>query len=184
MPDSRGQLGTALGAGAGRAATYVIAASVIVFCATLALVLSPRLRAIAGIQPAVGGYAVGDYVDVPFDRATVPRGGAAVFVRASCPACEQAAPNLQQFIRTASDPRSVFVVIGSAAREQDQQFARATGADADRILIVDFSTLRLARIPTVLVFDRTGRITFVRSGALSAEDFAAARRMLDTISTP
>jgi hypothetical protein len=178
MPDRGGQIGSGLANVVGRTAIAVTALCVVVIFATAALVLSPGLRDAVGLESSpTAGYAIGDPIDLPaaWRQASTPT--LAVFLRGSCPTCADSAPLLRRLAAEYADrPERILFVIGDSALERDRAFVAELGAE--RVAEVDFRQLRLARVPTIVVFDSRGIITFVKSGVIAADDLDAARRLL------
>ena len=155
-----------------------IAVTVFALCtvgATSALVLSPTLRRLLGVEHAAVDYVVGQRVDLPLDSFPAEERNLLLFVRGTCSACQNAVPALKQFIVDVSGRSGVSVrmVTSQLYAEDAPTFALRIGLSATQIMSIDMASLRLQRIPTLLVVNRAGVITRVLGPAELPRGLAA-----------
>ena len=127
-------------------------------------------------------YAKGDTIELPRSTYSSSRTMIAVYGTSFCPASRSSAPFLRHLFRTiAGDAgtRSILVPTSSLS-DYELQFAADIGLSPHDIIEIPRPIARIKLVPTVIVVDRTGRILFVREGAL---DSAAVDVLLAVLSS-
>jgi hypothetical protein len=140
---------------------------------TVALILSPRLQVLVGLARSVEAYRVGDRVDVPSDAYERARYTVILFGRASCAACQRAAPALGRlFAVLVQSEVGVRVVAPKASSNEQLSYVRSLGLEDADFLPAEMRTLRVRSVPTALLVDREGLIREVAEGEDRLEAFA------------
>jgi hypothetical protein len=149
-------------------ATWLTIAAILLVGGTIALVLSPSLRASLGFR-ASAGYSIGEVVDLPPSWLSTSGFTAVLFLRHSCPSCQAASPHLQHLIRQArTGSVSVIAVIGHSAASQDREFARDLGVPDQQVREADVRRLRVRTVPTLLLVAPGGQIVQLVEGLVTA----------------
>ena len=165
----------AIGEGASRALLIASLVCVVTVVATAGALVVPAVAARLGwtsttVRPA---YEVGSRIDVPASLYADRARTVLVFGRSSCGACERAKPMLSSAIRevTRESSVSVAMVAGAGATAADRQFARDLGIPEDRFFTLDVQSLKLERVPTLVLVDQRGTVLFEREGTLDQTHF-------------
>jgi thioredoxin-like negative regulator of GroEL len=108
-------------------------------------------------RPQPPAYAAGQTVDVPADWYASAPYTLVLFARASCGACQQASPFLQQLVREMRGKGDVLFASPGLEPESDREYARTLGVPDDRTRQVP-AGLRVRATPTLVLVDRSGRI--------------------------
>ena len=115
--------------------------------------------------PKVSAYSIGDTIDIPQQL----YGGASetlvVFVRESCTACQEAAPDIAKLsaaLGAMSANVPTVVLTGSTHVEADRAFAKRLGDVTHQHLA--FNTLRLRTVPTMVLVNRRGTVLYSQEG--------------------
>jgi hypothetical protein len=132
------------------------------------------LRKVVGLQ-AETGYSIGTLVDFPRDWLSGSGFTAVLFLRHSCGACQAAVPQFRRIVdRAGAKNVSVIAVTLRSDRrldeDQDRSFARELGLTDSQIHVSDAGTLRLRRVPTMLLVTSDGRIVYHAAGAITSSD--------------
>lgn len=156
----------------GRAAAVIVVGCLAVVSATALLLAFPPLRTRLGIGPAVGpSYKTGERFDGPASLYGETPYALVLFARSSCGACQRAKPFYARLNLVAAGRPAIRVVLAvpaSAPPEGERGYGREAGVDADRVFSVNFASLRLHAVPTVVLVDRSGRILDAWEGLLSS----------------
>lgn len=152
-----------------RVAIALAVAGLAVVSATAALVARPDLRARLGL--ASGAYAVDQVVDLPRSIYDSSSYTLLIFARSTCEVCQRSAGFLSRLAsQTASAGGAVRLVSSAPVAEGELAFARALGLADGQVAPVDLKTLRVRRVPTIVLVDRQGAIHYAREGAVAASD--------------
>jgi hypothetical protein len=163
----------------GRTAGFANATLAVALGVTLAVIVWPRVEASLGITPDAepAAYAVGQTIDVPADWYQAKPYTLVLFARATCGACQQAQPFLQQLVadvRTKGD-----VIVGSPGLEPDadRAYARQLGLDDAHVRAVP-AGLRVRATPTLVLVNQRGRILGAWEGVGPAEQQIAIQKSI------
>jgi hypothetical protein len=148
--------------------------------ATVFVLRTPQLSSWLGAGDPVA-YDEGDRIDVPsplYARSDVT---ALLFVRSNCAVCQDTKPLYAEVIRELRTlpGAAILAVIRRPVQGEDTAYAAELGLDATEYAAIDFTSLRLRRVPTLVIVDRTGRIVHAWEGAPPVPDrdgFAATVR--------
>jgi hypothetical protein len=152
-----------------RVAIALAVAAVVVVVATAALVARPDLRSRLGLAPEP--YAVNQVVDVPSTIYDSSSYTLLIFARSTCDVCQRSAKFLSRLAdQAAGAGAEVRLVSGAPVVESELAFARALGLSDAQVAPVDLKTVRVRRVPTIVLVDRRGEIHYAREGAVSASD--------------
>jgi hypothetical protein len=144
-------------------------AGVAVVGATAALVARPDLRDRLGLTP--GTYAVKQVVDVPPDIYDSSSYTLLIFARSTCEVCQRSSGFLRRLAgESASAGMGVRLISSTPLAESELVFARVLGLADGQVAPVDLKTLRLRRVPTIVLADRQGAIHYAREGAVPASE--------------
>ena len=133
----------------------------------------PGWRRALGLMASDGAvYGVGDRIDVPvslYDSASVTL---LVFTRSSCGICQRARPALATLAIALRDHAAVGVrmVVAEGTQADERKYLHDIGLTDSHLAAVDFRTLRLQRLPTTVLVDRTGRVLYALEGEPTASD--------------
>jgi hypothetical protein len=143
-----------------RRATTVISAVLVTAMASTALAVAwPRLASAMGAKPAPPppAYRAGDTIDVPAEWYAGSRRTLVLFGQASCGACQDATPYLEQLVSHLRGRAAVVVVSPGPTLDQDQTWAAAIGVESSAVFPVPHR-LRVRVTPTLVVVDAKGKI--------------------------
>lgn len=88
-----------------------------------------------------------------------------MFVRSDCSACQGSAPVFRKIAGRLSDTPTPMYLITSGARSDDEaRFTQQVGIAADRLVMLNFSSLRLQVVPTLVVVDQQGTVIYASEG--------------------
>jgi thiol-disulfide isomerase/thioredoxin len=152
-------------------AARIVATAAIVTCAivvggTVLILVTPAAR--AAVSDAFEGgqpYETGRPIDLS-PAAFQPSSPTTVFfVRSSCGACREAVPIFQTLVREIAGHPSWRALVVTDRRDRNAAtYAELLGARQADVIQVDFATLRLRRVPTVVVVDGSGLVRFAHEG--------------------
>jgi thioredoxin-related protein len=152
-----------------RVAIALAVAAVAIVGATAILIARPDLRARFGL--AREAYAVDQVVDVPHAIYDSSSYTLLIFARSTCEVCQRSAGFLRRLAgETAVAGGTVRLVSSTPVVESELAFARGLGLVDGQVAPVDLRTLRLRRVPTIVLVDRHGAIHYALEGAVPASD--------------
>jgi hypothetical protein len=161
----------------GRIAIALAVTAVVIVGATAALVARPDLRARLGLAPEA--YAVRQVVDVPPAIYNSSSYTLLIFARSTCDVCQRSAKFLSRLAgQTAGAGAGVRLVSSAPVVASELAFARALGLSDAQVAPVDLKTVRVRRVPTIVLVDRHGEIHYAREGAVSTSDQEAVIKTL------
>ena len=161
--------------------TAVMVASLATITVTAAVVALPFLRSRFGVSvPVTPEYVAGQQIDVPAALYDSTKYTLIYFASATCGACQRSKASLSQMTSEVSRRAGtrVMLVTSQAFREQELGFGRELGLDDPGIVALNLATLRLKRVPTVVLVDHTGRVLASHVGVLEDGD---RQSILDTL---
>jgi hypothetical protein len=143
----------------GRTAGFANATLAVALGITLAVVVWPRIESALGVQPRAESpaYATGQTIDVPAEWYQAKPYTLVLFTRASCGACQQAQPFLQQLIADVRAKGEVVVASPGLEPDLDREYARQLGVDPAHVRNVP-AGLRVRATPTLVLVNQRGRI--------------------------
>jgi hypothetical protein len=156
-----------------RTATIVISTCVAIVAASVFVLAVPGWRRALGLVAADGAvYGVGDRIDVPvslYDSAPITL---LVFTRSSCGICQRARPALATLAIALRDHATVGVrmVVADGTQADERKYLHDIGLTDSHLAALDFRTLRLQRVPTTVLVDRSGQVLYSLEGEPSASD--------------
>jgi len=164
--------------------------AVAVVCATVVTVTAvamamPSVRTSLGLGPAPEkpSYVAGQAVDFSSDVFGQASHTLAIFFRSDCGACERMKPYLARLTsRSSGLTLRVVAVTGITNSLDSLSFAKGIGLDESRLITMDLTTLRLKRVPTIMLIDRAGRIEIALEGIPSAQDEESLLRRVTSLS--
>ena len=158
----------------------------VVACVTLVTLTAayPFLQARLGAA-SLSGYRVGQTIDVPPEVYRDRSHTVVVFARSSCSASQRMKPLIARLADEFAESASAGVVLMTPAvnAADEAAFAGEVGVAPRHHFIRDLTTLKVARVPTVVVVDRRGRVEFVHSGQPTTADDEAALQQAVTAAT-
>jgi len=165
----------------GRLAVAAAATSVVLVAATAVAIARPDLREKLGLAP--GPYAAGQQIDVPASVYGGSRETLIVFARSTCSVCQRSVPYFRRiFDEAARDGIPVRLLSSAPLDPAELDFARGLGLRDEDVVPVDHKTLRLRRVPTIVLVDQRGEIHYAREGAVPAgEQGELLRRMTSLV---
>lgn len=142
-----------------RVATLASALLVTVFVGTLLVIVWPRIAAATGSRPTPPppAYAAGDVIDVPAEWYRGSARTLVLFGQASCGACQDAKPFLQQLVSTLHGRTAVVVASPGNALADDTAWAAAIGIPGTAVHAVP-GRLRVRVTPTLVIVNQQGEI--------------------------
>ena len=156
-----------------RVATVMSALLVAVLAGTLLVIMWPRIAAATGSRPAPPppAYAAGDVIDVPAEWYRGSARTLVLFGQASCGACQDAKPFLQQLV-TALQPRAAVVVASPGkGMTDDTAWAAEIGVPDTAVHAVP-RRLRVRVTPTLVLVNARGEILGAWEGVGPADQHA------------
>lgn len=165
----------------GRIAAGAAAASLVLVTVTAVAVASPSVRHAVGFGSAPA-YATHGRIDVPSAIYESSPHTLVVFARSTCTVCQRSVPFLAQLVREAARAGVQVRLLSSAPLTSDElAYARALGLDPTQVVATDWKTLRVKRVPTLVLVNQRGEIDYAREGsvpALEQEDLLRQLRSL------
>lgn len=145
-----------------RIATTGLVACVLLMTVTAAY---PLLQARLGAA-STSGYRLGEVIDLPQDVFRDAAHTVVVFARSSCAASQRMKPLLARLAGSLSDDPSIDVVLVTprANAPAESAFADQIGIEPRHHLAMDLTTLKVVRVPTVVVLNRRGEVEYVQDG--------------------
>jgi thiol-disulfide isomerase/thioredoxin len=164
--------------------------AVAVVCATALTVTAvaiamPSVRASLGFvpPPPAPSYAAGQRSDFPANLFEQAPHTLAIFFRSDCGACARMKPFLARLAaRDDGAAVRVVAVTGTGNRADSLAFAKQIGLGESRLMMIDIGTLRLKRVPTVVLMDRSGVIQVALEGIPSSQEEEKLLRMVTSLS--
>jgi thiol-disulfide isomerase/thioredoxin len=166
--------------------------AVAVVCATALTVTAvaiamPSVRASLGFAPPLPApsYVAGQPADFPASLFQQAPYTLAIFFRSDCGACARIKPFLARL--TARDDGAavrVVAVTGAGHRADALAFAKQIGLGESSLVMMDLGNLRLRRVPTVVLMDRSGVIQAALEGIPSSQEEEKLLRMVTSLSQP
>ena len=134
---------------------------------TLAFITWPRVANALGLEttppPRPPAYAVGDVIDTPAAWHAAAPHTLVLFARASCGACEKAAPFLKGLVADLQSRAGVVLVGGPETFGEDAAFGKLVGI-ADTAMHPAPPGLRVRVTPTLVLVDASGKILHAWEG--------------------
>lgn len=154
-----------------RLSTIVVVVCLLALAGTLALVVSPSLRARVGVGPAFEPppYAAGDHVDIDTAAYASSPLSLILFARSSCPACQRSADFHKQVVaagKTHGFP--TVLVTPSTDADAERVYAEGLGIPGVQIYQAAPGSIKLRAVPALMVVDTSGLIRHVWFGAPDA----------------
>jgi hypothetical protein len=98
-----------------------------------------------------------------------------LFVRASCPACESAAPTFARLVSGLEGTETdVRVLTPVADRARQLEYVNSLGLDENRLIQIELRALKVRSVPTAVLVNHRGVILGVSEGTDELESFAAS----------
>lgn len=163
-----------------RAAVTVTLACVTVVAGSALVLAVPALRQRLNHTPAEGpAYVVGERIDLPPTIHEASPLTLLLFSRAGCGSCQAAKPALASLVDRLADRPGVrtLLIARAGAEQEEREYLRDIGLDEGRLVGVDFSTLRLRRVPTIVLVDRRGEVRYSLEGIPTAVEQDALIRI-------
>ena len=164
-----------------RTATIVICTcAAIVASSVFALAVPGWRRALGLVVPDGAGYAVGDRIDVPVSLYESAPVTLLVFTRSGCGTCQRAKSAMATLAAALRDRATVRVtmVVADGTQADERKYLHDIGLTDGHLAGVDFRALRLQRVPTTVLVDRTGRVLYSLEGEPAASDQTALLRLV------
>jgi hypothetical protein len=156
-----------------RTATIVISTCAAIVAGTVFALAVPGWRRALGLTAADGVvYPVGDRIDVPVSLYESGPVTLLLFTRSSCGTCQRAKSALAALTTALRDRGTVRVtmVVADGTQADEGNYLHDIGLTAGHLAAVDFRTLRLQRVPTTVLVDRTGHVLYSLEGEPTASD--------------
>jgi peroxiredoxin len=154
-----------------RLSTAVVVVCLLALAGTVALVVSPSLRARAGVGPASEAppYAEGDRVDIDAAAYSTSPLSLILFARSTCPACQRSSDFYRQVI-AAGQAHKVPAVLVTPSTDTDAErvYAEGLGIPAAKVYQALPGSIKLRAVPALMVVDSSGLIRHVWFGAPEA----------------
>ena len=166
--------------------------AVAVVCATALTVTAvavamPSVRASLGFAPPppAPSYAAGQPADLPASLFKQAPHTLVIFFRSDCGACARMKPFLARLAARDDDSAvRVVAVTGAGNRPDALAFAKQIGLGESSLVMMDLGQLRLRRVPTVVLMDRSGVIQAALEGIPSSQEEEKLLRMVTSLSQP
>ena len=144
----------------------VVTSGAVLLVVATAVVIATPLRSWFHRGHSVA-YAVGDRIDLPPSLYAASEFTAVFFARSDCGVCQE---TKSLYAAVLSDLRSSgvakVVLLGRASHhDEDGAYASELGLDATEYASAEFGRLRLDRVPTLIVVNRSGTILGAWEGA-------------------
>jgi thiol-disulfide isomerase/thioredoxin len=163
-----------------RVATVASALLVMLVTGTALTIAWPRIASATGTRPPPPppAYQVGQTIDVPSEwYASSPR-TLVLFGQASCGACQDAKPYLQNLVARLHDRAAVVVGSPGNAFDDDAAWAVSFGIDHSSVFAVPHR-LRVKVTPTLVVVNQQGEILGAWEGVGPKEKHADLTAAID-----
>ena len=150
-----------------RASLLVSCCAVTIVALTVLALQTPRLASWLGVRPDAIAYDIGGPIDLPPRFFAASDVTALLFVRANCAVCQETKAMYADVVRAvkATPGARVLAVIGVPVRPEDAAYASELGLGATEQMPVDLASLRLRRVPTLIIVNRDGLIIRSWEGA-------------------
>ena len=136
-----------------------------IVAATATVIAWPSLGRAIGIDAGRRGYRVGDTVDVPAQAYQSTRRTVVMFLRSNCAACQKAKLPLKEVAHAVGSLDDIGVVmINPRGDTHGDSLTREIGTSRAARFELPPAALRVSVVPTVLIVDRQGVITFSHEG--------------------
>ena len=149
----------------------VVVVCLLALAGTVALVVSPSLRARMGVGPGSEPppYTAGDHVDIDAAAYSSSPVSLILFARSTCPACQRSSDFHKQVV-TAGQTRGVPTVLVTPSTDADAErvYAESLGIAAARVYRALPGSIKLRAVPALMVVDTSGLIRHVWFGAPDA----------------
>ena len=164
-----------------RVATITSALLVTAMASTALAIAWPRIASAMGSRPAPPppAYQSGDTIDVPVEWYSRSPRTLVLFGQASCGACQDAKPYLQQLASRLHDRAAVVVASPGHALEDDATWAASFGVERTSVFAVP-RRLRVKVTPTLVVVDQNGSILGAWEGVGPPDKQAALTAAIDS----
>jgi hypothetical protein len=157
-------------------------ASLVLVAVTAIVLARPGLRDAVGLGPAAA-YAAHSRIDVPPEAYQASPYTVVIFARSTCAVCRSAVPFLTTLVReAAAHGVAARLISGTPDARDEVAFAETFGLGGGAIVGADFRSLRVKRVPTIVLVDRDGVIHSAREGAIPAAAQAEWLRTLSSLS--
>jgi thiol-disulfide isomerase/thioredoxin len=158
-------------------------------CATVVTVTAialamPSVRSIFPGVPAAPkpSYEAGQSVDLPPGIVQQAPHTVVIFFSPDCGACERLKPFLARLSARGQNAVRVVAITGVANPADALAFAKQIGLDQSRLITMDLKTLRLRRVPTVVLIDQRGLVHAAIEGLPSAQEEESLLRRVTSLS--
>jgi len=167
-----------------RIATAISVGLGLLLTITVVTVAWPRVTSALGIErtapaPALA-YAAGSTIDTPEAWHRDASYTLVLFARASCGACQTAAPYLQTLVARVRETGVVVLAGSESAREEDAGYARSLGL-TDAEFRVTPAGVRVRVTPTLVLVNRQGRVLGSWEGVGREDRQASITREIETL---
>jgi len=145
----------------------------------------PSVRASLGFSPPppAPSYVAGQSSDFPASLFQQAPHTLAIFFRSDCGACARIKPFLVRLAaRDDGAAVRVVAVTGAGNRADALAFAKQIGLGESGLVMMDLGSLRLRRVPTVVLMDRSGVIQAALEGIPSSQEEEKLLRMVTSLS--
>jgi thiol-disulfide isomerase/thioredoxin len=164
--------------------------AVAVVCATALTVTAvavamPSVRASLGFAPPppAPSYVAGQTSDFPATVFEQAPHTLVIFFRSDCGACARMRPFLARLAARDDDAAvRVVAVTGAGNRADALAFAKQIGLSESHLVTIDLKTLRLSRVPTVVLVDQSGAIQTGLEGIPSSQEEEKLLRTVTSLS--
>lgn len=154
-----------------RVATVVTVLCLAIVATTIVAVASPTLRARLGLVPsAPPSYAAGSHIDLPHEMYSLAPVTLFAFVRYDCSGCQATKPILAEIAaRLREDSVPTVLVANNLHPEEELRYGTDAGLDRAHVVTMDWAGagLRLQRVPTFVLVNRTGEVIYASEGVPS-----------------
>ena len=145
-------------------------ASLVLVTVTAIVLAMPDLRDALGLGPRPA-YATRSRIDVPPAVYRTSSYTVVLFARSTCAVCRSSVTFLTKLVREAAAAGVAVRLLSSAPVAPDElAFAQGIGLGPAEVVAVDMRTIRVARVPTIVLVDREGEIRYAREGAIPAAE--------------
>jgi thiol-disulfide isomerase/thioredoxin len=167
-----------------------LSVAVAVVCATALTVTAvavamPSVRASLGFSPPppAPSYVAGQSSDFPPSLFQQAPHTLAIFFRSDCGACARIKPFLVRLAARDDGAAVRVVAVTSPGNRADAlAFAKQIGLGESSLVTMDLGGLRLKRVPTVVLLDRSGAIQSALEGIPSSQEEEKLLRMVTALS--
>jgi thiol-disulfide isomerase/thioredoxin len=164
--------------------------AVAVVCATALTVTAvavamPSVRASLGFAPPppAPSYVAGQQADFPATLYQQSPHTLAIFFRSDCGACARMKPFLARLAARDDEATVRVVAVTGAGNGADALvFAKQIGLGESHLVTMDLKGLRLSRVPTVVLMDRSGVIQTALEGIPTSQEEEKLLRTVTSLS--